>query len=612
MAILSGVFCEVGYFRWWPAILLTPLPLGFAFARCRSRWGCVWLGLLGGFVALRIQQDRLTVYNHVAANLLVFLNALTLIPVALAVYEGRRRGCRMAWVLPVAWVGAESLRMAGPFGWPFAVLAFGCHEQVWMIQTADLGGPMLISFAIAAANGALLDALLARGPGRARLRHALLPGGLAVAAAWGMIFGYGQFRIRRIDQTLQPGPRIAVLQSDALLFQDPAKNYDGRMLMQDLKRMSEEAARAPEPPDLILWPEKAADIPLFNVEFLQAEFHPNMVPEAERAKAESDPKPFEAEWMRFRQVRAEQQASFIQWVHALGLPVLAGLSDQRPGGGTFPNYFEERNAATLFVPGAGEGEDSQFKMRLFPGGEYIPGGTDAWLRWAGWIPPVRRWVESIGNLVAGEERVLMRMNGHPFVVAICSEILHSESAGVFAESPEGRQPLILTLANEGRFHRNHSILVSKMAMAFRAVEARTTVARATNAGVSGFVDPTGRYTGMVTNESGNYFPRVGAPDSVAIDALLAFRNEHGVEAIATDPALLAEHQRRVAEIERLRVLAGVQGFSIRNTSTTSGRTLYQRGGHHFPNVMSVVFILLVGFFLLAPHRTRQSSMVGCR
>ncbi|MCH8529051.1 MAG: apolipoprotein N-acyltransferase [Kiritimatiellae bacterium] len=592
------MFCEIGYFRWWPAILLTPLPLGFAFARCRSRWGAVCLGFLGGFVALRIQQDKLTVYNVVAANLLVFLNALTLIPAALAVYEGQRRGCRMAWVLPVAWVGAEALRMAGPFGLPFAVLAFGCHEQLWMIQAADLGGPMLLSFAIAAANGVMLDALLARGSVKTRLRHALLPGGLAVAVVWTALFAYGHFRVREIDRALEPGPRIAVLQSDALLFQDPAKNYDGRVLLADLKRMSEEAALAPEPPDLILWPEKAADIPLFNEEFLRAEFHPDMVPEANRAEAEHDPAAFEAEWMRFREVRAGQQAGFIQWVHGLGLPVLAGLSDQRPGGGEFPNYFEERNAATLFLPGAEEEPVSQFKMRLFPGGEYIPGGTGAWLRWAGWIPPVRHWVASIGNLVPGEERVLMRINGRPFVVAICSEILHSESAGVFADAEEDVQPVILTQANEGRFHRNHSILVSKMAMAFRAVEARTTVARATNAGVSGFVDPAGRYTGMVTNEAGRYFPRVGAPDSAAIDALLDFRREHGGESIAADPALLSEHRRLVAEIERLRALAGVQGVSIQDTTTTSVRTLYQRGGHRFPAVITAVFGLVLGIFLL--------------
>ncbi len=223
LAILSGLFCEIGYFRWWPAILLTPLPLGYAFARCRSRWGAVCLGLLGGFVALRIQQDKLTVYNVLAANLLVFLNALTLIPAALAVYEGRIRGFRMAWVLPLAWVGAEALRMLGPFGLPFAVLGYGCHEQLWIIQIADLGGPMLISWVIAAANGVLLDALLAGGALRVRFRHAMIPGGIAVVALWLAVFVYGHVRIRQVARALEPGPRVAVLQSDALLFQDPAK-----------------------------------------------------------------------------------------------------------------------------------------------------------------------------------------------------------------------------------------------------------------------------------------------------------------------------------------------------------------------------------------------------
>ncbi len=262
--------------------------------------------------------------------------------------------------------------------------------------------------------------------------------------------------------------------------------------------------------------------------------------------------------------------------------------------------------ATLFMPGAtGEANPppSQFKMRLFPGGEYLPGGREAWIKGLGWLAPARHWIDSIGNLGSGKERVLMTINGHPFVIPVCSEILHSESAGVFMKSPDGRQPLIVTIANEGRFHRNHSIMVCQMAMVFRAVEARTTVARSANAGISGFVDPAGRYKGLVTNEEGRHFTRLGAPDAAAIDQVLKFRDTHGMETIAADSELTAEMQRLVAEVERLRSIAGISGFSIENTSTTSDRTLYQLGGRHFPNLVLFAFVL---FLVIALCRPREA------
>lgn len=603
LVILGGVLFEIGYFRWWVTILVTPLPIALAFALCRSRAGCLVFGVFGGFVALRIQQDKLATYDHVGATLLIFISALSLILVAWAVHEGHRRGCRMVWVLPLGWVGAEVVRMVGPLGLPFAVLGFACHEQVALIQVADLGGPLLLSFAIAAANGAALDFLLARGAPRQRLRRALLPGGLVVALGWGALLCYGQLRIRQVEAAMEPSLRIAVVQSDAILFRDAAKNYDGRVLLRELMAMSEAAAAEPVPPDLIVWPEKAADIPLYNEEFLQAEFDLRMVPSESRAEAEADPAPFIERWENHRRERAGPHANFLRWVDTLGTPFLVGLSHYQPGAGEFPRYFDEYNAATLFVPVEGgqvEARASQFKMRLFPGGEYLPGGTAVWLRWLGWLPPARNWIESVKDLGTGETRVLMQWDGHPFVVAICSEILRSDTAGVFMSADTGRKPLIVTLSNEGWFLRNHSLMVSQMAMPFRAVEARTSVARAANAGISGFADPTGRYHGLVTNEDGRHFTRLGAPDAPAIDAVLAFRKQHGQEQIADDPLLMAELRELIAEVERLRALAGIQGYSVEDTTTTPLRTIYQRGGRHFPLLVFVALVLFLAFATLRP------------
>lgn len=587
-------------------MLVMPLPLALAFTLCRRQWTCALLGLFGGFVVMRIHLNGLTVFDHSATMVLAFLKALTLVPVALVVREGVRRGYRMAWVLPVAWVGAELLRISGPTGLPFTILGFACREQTWMIQVADLGGPLLLSFAIAAISGVVLDGLCAQGGARERFRRAVVPGGVVVCLGWMAVFAYGQMRIRQVDTSLEPGPRIAVVQSDAIIFQHPEKDFDGRVQLRDLMRLSEQAAADPRPPDLIVWPENAANIPLFNEAFLEADFDPRMVPEAFRAEAMADPEPFARQWEAFRRERREQQEAFQRWVGELGIPILAGLPHQSPGDGAFPNFFEIRNAATLFTPEGASPPASQFKIRLFPGAETLPGGVDAWTRALGWIPPVRRWLESVSGLVAGEERVLFAVEGHPLVVSICSEILFSETAGVFRESPDGGKPVIITLANEGILQRNHSILMLKMAMPFRAVEARTTVARSANAGISGFADPAGRYQDLVTNGEGRFFTRRGVPESAAIDAVIEFRRQHGAEAIARDAALLDEHRRLVEEVERLRDLAGIRGFSIRDTHTTPIRTVYQRGGHHFPHLVLAGFVILTGAVFFLPRRDSAS------
>lgn len=596
LVALSGFLFELGYFRWWPAILVTPLPLAYAFAQCRSLRGSLLLGLFGGFLVLRIHQDALTVYNHSATNFLVFINALTLVPVALVVYLGARLRYRMTWVLPIAWVGAEAMRLAGSIGLPFAVLGFACHEERWMIQIADLGGPLLLSFAIAALNGCLLDFLLAEGPLRKRLRVGFLPGGLVVGLGWAAIFVYGQVRLRQTEEAIEPGPRIAVLQTDGIKFQNPEMDYDGEVLLKELMDLSEQAASTLDPPDLIVWPERTSNLPLYNRGFLQTKFDPRMLPKS--SQAATDLSPFEAQWEEFLKTPAAHYAHFVRWLDALGIPVLAGLSDQRVSPSGRNGYFEHRNAASLFFPGDSDSSQSQFKMRLFPGAETIPGGPEAWLGILGWLPPARRWLESVANLEVGEERVLMRVDAHPFVVSICSEILHSDSSGVLLPETGDRHPIIVSIASEAILQRNHSILVCKMAMAFRAVEARTTVARSNNGGISGFVDPTGRYYGMVRNADGSYFTRMGAPEAEAIQAVIEFRHQYGDAAIQADPELRETHRRLIEKVEQLRRIAGVSGFSVQNTFTTSLRTPYQSGGYHFPSAVIATCGLLLVFLCL--------------
>lgn len=53
-------------------------------------------------------------------------------------------------------------------------------------------------------------------------------------------------------------------------------------------------------------------------------------------------------------------------------------------------------------------------------------------------------------------------------------------------------------------------------------------------------------------------------------------------------------------------MAGIRGFSVEETATTSLRTAYQRGGHHFPAAVLAAFALFLAGTLLSPRPSRNS------
>jgi apolipoprotein N-acyltransferase len=104
--------------------------------------------------------------------------------------------------------------------------------------------------------------------------------------------------------------------------------------------------------------------------------------------------------------------------------------------------------------------------------------------------------------IAGTEATLFGIEGTRFGTLICWEVLFPDLTRNLVKKGAD---FVINLTNEawsGRIAFPYQMLSSCV---FRAVKNRVNLVRATNTGISGFIDPYGRVTGRVTNEAKDIF-----------------------------------------------------------------------------------------------------------
>lgn len=483
----------------------------------------------------------------------------------------------------MTFVAGEFLRLLGPLGVPTGLLALSFHEQLWMIQIADLGGIYLVSFAIASVNGALADVVL-EGWQRGRFSVA------GVAAGWMVIAGYGSFRLHESQQTMHPGPIIGVVQSDIPMTGGIQHGFDSRVFRQEMLALSDQSAASQPPPQLIVWPEAMGVVPPLNREWLQMQ----------NVSSES------------LQSSQELEQALREWTTRAGIPLLVGtraIVPQRDN----EQVPEIYNSAIRFNPGLGQNSQRQDKQRLFPLAEFIP--------WRGSFihTLLERWVASHSSVPSsggwytrGEQRQVFElppataMNAPlHYAVSMCVELCYAESCGTFLKNADGGKAadFFVNMSNDGIFQRNRAQVWHASMSAFRAVEARAGIARSSNTGISGFVKPTGEMYGEVVNARGEAWTGMGAPELPRMASLVKFRREHAAE-LATDPAAAVHVTSEIAAIEELRRAAGVSGQSTQRVYVDSRRTVYSRMGDVFAWLL--VIFTGTGFLALFGQTARRA------
>ena len=563
-ASLVFLFCAlfwIGYSVWW-VMPLALVPLGFLFGMPLSLPRRMLLGFAAGFLGLGLRQYFFGLISVPGLLALSVLEGFTVMLVAIGVGSPAiRLRCPMAFLLPVAWVGAEYWRTLGPCGLPNASLAWPCWQQLWLIQVCDLGGTYAITFAIAMFGGCVTDYLLAQ-------RRFPISSG-ATLAVWLFIAGYGAFRLHEADTTMQAGPALTVVQPDIPTSTaiELAAGFDPLLFREQMLAWSAQGLAAHPRPAMIVWPETMTTMPALNAEWLES----TSAEETGRA------------WRN----------TLRGWVDRSGVSLITGGPVQIPG--STPESTQVYNAATVFAPGAAQLRH-QSKMRLFPIGEFVPWkGTvlHDWLdRWVNG----RRRVTHAPEITPGERREIFPLGqGAPafhYAIALCSEILFAETSTVFLPGNGTRKPVdfLVNISNDGFLQRTEGQMIHFHVLPFRAVEARIGIARSSNTGVSAFVKPTGEIYGEVVNARGEHWTGCGAPELPLIAELVKFRTQHEHE-LAGNPALADQVRGMIARIETLRAEAGITGQSTQPVYVDSRRTLYSRSGDAFAKGMFGLLLL---------------------
>lgn len=332
-----------------------------------------------------------------------------------------------------AWVGTEWLRGVAFTGFGWNSLGVALHENIALIQVADITGVGGISFLLVMTN--MMIVITIRRLQTELGRHKLRPHydfSLTVALV-ALAFSYG---VRELFQKPVPSEplRIAAVQGNVPITvkRDP----DHEEAIRDLHTRLTEFAMAATP-DLIIWPEAATPQPLFTNQ---------------------------RDW-----------------------DVVRGLAEKHDGdfllGTVNIDNFGDFNSAVLLTQ-HGKTAQTYNKIHLVPYGEYLP--LREWIKYPEWITS-----QIPDDFDFGRSAAVLEMARKPVKIAplICFEDTLGDLARRFVE--KGAQ-LFVTMTNDGWFLKSAGAQQHASHAIFRCVENKIPMVRAANTGVTCVIDPFGR------------------------------------------------------------------------------------------------------------------------
>ncbi len=378
-------------------------------------------------------------------------------------------GC--AFLASGAWVACEWLRSTTVFtGFGWNGLGVAMHQNLVLIQAADLVGVMGLSFLpmfVACTAWNLLTRLVFayRGDGTCKTRVDLTVALVLVLAT----AGYGMLKLSetRADdikvRTVLVQPNVA--QVDA---------WSGRLAKQIYERLDKftrmyaSAREGVTPADLVVWPESALPVNFKD---------------------------------RFQQLPEGWHTRYFDDVlHTGDFGLLTGteLHDDE----------DQAHVSVVLFRGNADSRQEHHKVHLVPFGEYLP------LRD---IPPFS-FLRGVlpGDFVAGQKTdpLLLMKPDVQLIPLVCFEDTVGRVARRFVrEAPQ----MLVALSNDGWFLDS---IESEMHLAnalFRAIELRRPMARASNVGVTCFIDTHGRVTSRLNDpETGTSFLEGVLPGEVSV------------------------------------------------------------------------------------------------
>lgn len=483
----------------------------------RRRYLAAYVGGLA-FFGPALQWVRVAHPMMYASWAFLALTQAAYYPLALALV---RRLDRLNWLpLPfavaLAWVALEYVRAHFPTGFPFLkplglhqligfawyFLGHALHDFPAMIQVADLGGVALVSFLIAFFNGAIAEWMFRFKSVRSWLRWnpEYKPGFYREmwSASFAVLFllltyGYGMFRMKHDE--FERGPRVAAIQAD---FTQDLKMGEPVALFQAYDQLCQAAARRA---DLVVWPETC-----YSPEYTVVTGKPRGELPAGIKNGLKDNADLEA-------------YAFQNW--RTNVLLGSGL-DEWDGERTW-----KANSAIL-LNADGTFNDRYDKIHLVPFGEYVPlKGTFPWLKY---FTPYRHDY----SCRPGEKRTRFAFMVGDVQYTFGTLICYEDSEPVLARSynlPDGEErpvDFLVNISNDGWFrgseeHEQHLAICK-----FRAVEARRSVVRAVNMGISAIINSDGVIQALPHNSVKESLHHVGpVTDKIRLDRRESFYAKSG-------------------------------------------------------------------------------------
>lgn len=446
LAALSGLIYAFSFARWdiWPLAFFAYVPFWIALRGVapKQAWKIGWLaGTVMATTGFYWLQNMLATFSGfpavVCALFVLVLSSYQGGRLALQAWLGARmseRGWGSTWPMVLSWIAAEFVYPL-LFPWYFGATL---HTVPVLMQTADLGGPVLVGLLLLGVNLAIYEMLCAKLYG-SPLRRKLVIGGFTafvVAALYGVVRGKQVYA--KVESA--PSAKVGLVQGNLSLVgkrEDPAEGLRRHLqLSHDLK---EKGA------DFVVWSESSVTFPV--------------------------PEDLADNLMRDRVGRK------------IGLPsVFGGVIVRRASGAERDRWFN----VALAADATGKVTSRYDKQFLLAFGEYLPLGET--------FPILYDWSPNSGAFSPGKslEPLHLEINGveRKLGALICYEdILPS-----FANKLIGHaQPeLLVNITNDAWFGDTAEPWQHLALAKLRSIEHRRYLVRTTNSGVSAVVDPFGK------------------------------------------------------------------------------------------------------------------------
>jgi apolipoprotein N-acyltransferase len=355
----------------------------------------------------------------------------------------RSTGRHIAWVAPVVWTAVEKFC---PVLFP-SYLGASQYRLSLVTQIADVTGILGVTFLVVYFN-ATLYVLIA---GYVAQRRIAWREGTIFVAVLAAVLAYGAVRIRTLDRQAAGAGKLTVglIQTNR---GSGEKHRNPEHLLREHREMSRELA-ATVPLDLLVWPEDAGRVILTSRE---GELSPGVLGD-------------------------------------LKTPTLFGAILQQGERETLRSY----NTAVL-ADDRGRILGTYEKRVLVPFGDYIP--------WGETFPWLYSWSPYSSGFRRGESAEPLRLGTHLLSVSICYEDMFPGEVRLLMQGGRDRRipDVMINLTNDSWYGKTNEPLQHLVLASFRAIEQRRSLVRATNTGISAFVDPVGRLarcSGVWTKET---------------------------------------------------------------------------------------------------------------